>query len=115
MDKNVVKQIVKHYRIDREDVLSYNGVVFSKVTEHLNKLFKIKLPGDIVFLSKRYKRNDSDWTPFEKGGYTSVCLVLEDGSEVFGYSVCSIHDTYNYSLGKSIALGRAVTELNKLT
>jgi hypothetical protein len=48
-----------------------------------------------------------------KGGYTRIDVTIPDGSvTVSGESRCSINDSYNRKLGNSIALGRALSQLN---
>ena len=48
-----------------------------------------------------------------KGGYTRIDVTIPDGSvTVSGEARCSMEDSYNRKLGNSIALGRALSQLN---
>lgn len=49
----------------------------------------------------------------QNGGYTRVELRDSQGQEVEGKAYCNQEDQFNYSLGTTIALGRALKQLNK--
>lgn len=58
---------------------------------------------------------DEDEKPIDKGGYTSVNLYKNERTAAHGIAACSKKDNYNRKLGLTIALGRAVKKLGKVT
>lgn len=53
---------------------------------------------------------------FPRGGITVAMIFFEHGGEflyVAGMAHCSIKDNYNRSIGKNIALGRAIKKLRE--
>jgi hypothetical protein len=52
------------------------------------------------------------WELSPQGGSTTIELTTPDKTvTVFGKSVCSLEDNFNRKVGNSIALGRALKEL----
>lgn len=50
-----------------------------------------------------------------RGGKTTATIVLSDGTEVTGESLCSKKDNYSKRLGRDISLGRALANLERRT
>lgn len=65
--------------------------------------------GNLVQYSRKTKGIDVD----QNGGYTKVELRDPNGVEVSAEAHCSQEDSFNYSIGTNIALGRALKQLNK--
>lgn len=59
----------------------------------------------------RYKRNFKKFIPSGKGGMSICRLVLDTGEEIIGVAHCNQLDNFNYRLGRTIAHGRAMKEL----
>lgn len=96
--KKVNKVVVEHYRI--HDLVG-------------SMLNSTGMPPEKYLL--RYCRNEKDensrFSPYPKGGATRVILVLDDGTEVKGFALCSMADNFSYKIGRNIALGRANRQL----
>lgn len=60
----------------------------------------------------RYYRNKSDWKPLNNGGSTMVYLNKDNKTVSEGIAYCSDSDQFNYKIGVSIALGRAIKRLD---
>jgi len=54
---------------------------------------------------------ESNLTFLSKGGLTEVFVTLANGTEAAGYAICSDKDNFNRSIGRNIALGRALKGL----
>lgn len=61
----------------------------------------------------RYSRKSKNLDVAQTGGFTRVELRDLQGREVEGEAFCSKEDSFNYSIGTNIALGRALKQLNK--
>lgn len=72
--------------------------------------------------TQQYSRNcgwidvmkDTGIKPYERGGMT-VCEIVDKDDNVLakGSAVCSYADNFNYRLGRIIAVGRAVDQMNQ--
>lgn len=51
--------------------------------------------------------------PSPRGGVTSCKITLPDGRETIGVAECSEKDNYSKKIGRDIALGRALAQLDK--
>lgn len=58
-------------------------------------------------------RNIFDNKSLEKGGKTVIQIRTPDGQEIEGQAVCSDKDNYNKRIGIQIALGRALSSIQK--
>jgi hypothetical protein len=47
-----------------------------------------------------------------QGGYTYACVMDDSGRVANGMAVCSFKDNYNKKIGRQIAVGRAMKQLN---
>ena len=63
-----------------------------------------------VAFSRPYPGSSS--APAGKGGYTECVVLDEGGAEVaVGVAVCSLKDSFEYKVGRDLALGRAMEKL----
>jgi hypothetical protein len=89
----------QHFRLEKED---YNILIGMGVKGSTPQSW-----------TKRLKRNEvRDWQPSEKGGYTICFLDTENGQTFTGISNCSLRENYNKKVGRNIALGRAMKQMN---
>lgn len=61
----------------------------------------------------RYSRKTKGVNVLNYGGYTEVEIRDTNGNEYIGKSECSLHDSFSYSIGTTIALGRALNKIKK--
>lgn len=50
-----------------------------------------------------------------RGGKTTATVILSDGTEVVGESLCSKKDNFSKRLGRDISLGRALAQIERRT
>lgn len=50
-----------------------------------------------------------------QGGMTFCTITLTDGTEAHGRAECSVRDNYSKRIGRDIALGRALVNLERRT
>ena len=85
-----------------------------KVRVSHTRYFNHKFLGGSKIVRSAYTRfspNRQDVLP--KGGETTVEITDPNGVTVFGTSVCSQNEAFFKRLGLSIAIGRALKQLNK--
>lgn len=51
----------------------------------------------------------------QEGNYETQCAVTIDGTKQsgYGYATCSLNDEYNATIGRNIALGRALVDYDE--
>ena len=52
-----------------------------------------------------------DCRPDPRGGLTVVDIILDDGRTYTGTATCSMRDNYNKRIGRAIAIGRALKDM----
>lgn len=67
--------------------------------------------GDNPNFLTMYDIRESGLTPSPQGGRTEVSIEMPDGSSVSGVAECSDRDNYNRNIGRLIATGRALKNL----
>lgn len=68
--------------------------------------------GDDPNFLTMYDIRESGLTPSPQGGRTEAVVKTVDGREALGVAECSNLDNYNRTIGRLIATGRALKELN---
>jgi hypothetical protein len=56
---------------------------------------------------------EKGYTLLPRGGHTSCLLTFPDGKEVWGSAECSSLDNYSKKIGRDIALGRALKNIER--
>ena len=88
-----------------------------KVKEYRQNGYKVRVTHYRYDLDEgrtvRYSRKTKNRNVNQNGGLTHVELRDPQGNEVSAQAECSTEDSFNYSIGTSIALGRAIKKLNK--
>lgn len=62
---------------------------------------------------KPYTKNNPEFSPLANGGVTVAVVVDEDGEIGVGMAVCQPEDTFNYGIGRTLALLRATGDWRK--
>lgn len=104
-----VKVFVQHYRVPA------GHPVFAHVDRGGGTTDPANYPGLLV--RSGYFKDTPNARPAERGGLTEVVLYegdrLETGTELArAIASCSLVDAFNKTLGRTIALGRALAELD---
>lgn len=73
---------------------------------------RMRMPDELVLAGEHHGR-EKYGTPLGRGGFTTCSLVDAAGYVVAqGHAECHENDNFNRKLGRTIALGRALKDLN---